>query len=160
MTDKPKNPGGRPTIYTEELAERICDTVATHTEGTTTLCSKYDWMPDEHTIRMWRRKYTTFSLRYLDSKAQQAELLAESIDDIIKEVSYYTDHEGNNRIDPPSASLAIAKATNRKWTAARLAPKIYGDQKRVEELQGENERVKEELRALRDKLDKANVSEY
>ena len=70
------------------------------------------------------------------------------------------DDKGQERIDPPSASLLIAKINNRKWTAARLAPKIYGDQKRVEELEGENERVKAELRALRDKLDKANIAEY
>ena len=54
-------PAGRPTIYTKELAERICELVATHTIGIKALCKMYDDLPDQHTIKQWRQKNLEFS---------------------------------------------------------------------------------------------------
>ena len=125
---KRKNPEdfkkmGRPTIYTEDLAKLICARVATNKVGIETLISLYDDMPDSDTIRAWRFKYPNFSRWYLEAKSLQSQLLVEEIDDMINcGIRYIVDDKGQERIDPPSASLVIAKINNRKWQAARLAP--------------------------------------
>ncbi len=121
---------GRPTDYSEEFAKRICDFIATHTEGTSELCRLFDWLPDESTIRLWRFKNRDFSLMYLAAKSFQSELMIEQVNNVYSnEILYYTDSDGNERIDSPSVSLAVAKANTLKWQAARLAPKIYGERK-------------------------------
>jgi hypothetical protein len=149
---------GRPSTYTSELAERICDLVASTPVSTTKLCEKYDWMPHVTTLNLWRYKDVDgFSSKYLKAKSFQSELIVELIDNMHENISYYTDHEGNERIDAPSASLAIAQANNRKWVAARLAPRIYGDKKQTEEQSPAATLTK--IQALVADLNKTNVSD-
>ncbi len=124
---------GRPSIYNEDLAKLICERVAVNPVGIEALCKLYPDLPDHSTIKAWRKLHPLFSSWYLEAKALQAQLLVEDIDDLLpNEVQYYIDERGNKRIDAPSASMLIAKINNRKWTAARLAPKIYGDRKTEE----------------------------
>lgn len=152
---------GRPTIYTDELGKLICERVAANPIGLETLLKLYDDMPDHSTIKAWRLKYPDFSSRYLEAKSFQSQLLVEEIDSMIDcGINYIVDDKGQQRIDPPSASLIIAKINNRKWTAARLAPKIYGEQKHLEEKIEENAKLKDELRELQAKLADANRKDY
>ena len=159
MTKKESAVMGRPTTYSEELAELICERIATHVEGTTKLCNMYDDMPDETTIRQWRFRNADFSLKYLNAKRTQSELLAESIDEVLQERHVYYDDKGNERIDTGAVARAVAIANGRKWTASRLAPRIYGD-KKFDDLQADNERVKQELQEVKDRLDRENLREY
>ncbi len=135
MTEKRnhKNVGGRPTIYSEELAEKICQIVAINPVGYRTLENLYEEIPHYSTLLAWRRKYPWFSERYLEAKRFQAEILVEDIDDLIpNRIIYYLDEKGQERIDSPSAGLLIAKINNRKWTAAKLVPKLYGERQQVD----------------------------
>ena len=119
---------GRPTDYTPEFGKLICERVAINPVGYSTLRQLYPDMPNLTTIRAWRLSIPEFSTRYLEAKQFQAQLLVEEIDDLLpSEVRFYVDDKGNERIDAPSAAMIIAKINNRKWMAARLAPKIYGD---------------------------------
>ena len=68
--------------------------------------------------------------------------------------------EDGFQLDTEHINRSRLRIDSRKWMASKLAPKIYGDAKRVEELENENARYKDELNALRDKLDKANVSDH
>jgi hypothetical protein len=133
MLEQFDKPLGRPTKYNEELAERICDAVATHPVGLEHIVKMHADFPDAATIYTWRRKYPIFHQNYLDAKALQAALLVEEIDSLISsELLYYYDDKGHKRLDSASASLLIAKINNRKWTAARLAPDIYSERNKVE----------------------------
>lgn len=153
------NPVGRPTDYTPELGQRICDLIATHPVGYETIRQMFPDLPVRKVVLGWRRKFPDFGDKYLAAKRFQAEIMVEEIDDMLPhEVKTYYDSEGNERIDSPSASLAIAKANNRKWTAARLAPKYYGDNVDVNEVS--NEDLKQELRELREELKKKHEKEY
>lgn len=118
---------GRPTDYCQEIADKICERVATHTCGIRKLCAMYDDMPAVSSINLWRFKNPSFSAQYLEAKQAQMDLVMESLDDEMDEnLHYYTDSEGNKRIDSPSATIAVAKANNRKWFASKIAPKLYG----------------------------------
>ncbi len=150
--------GGRPSIYTDDLAKLICERVATNPVGLEKLITLYPDMPTSSTIKAWRKQYSQFSSWYLEAKSFQSQLLVEEIDDMIPDqIKYYIDERGNERIDAPSASLLIAKINNRKWTAARLAPKIYGDRK-TEENNNPQETLSK-IQALVADLNKTNVSE-
>lgn len=127
MSKQRHEPFGRPTKYTPELGERVCELLATHTVSMKKICSMYDDLPDESTIRRWRLKDLNFRLQYLEAKRMQSDLMVEEIDDLILEINYYRDSEGNQRIDAPSVALATARMNNRKWHASRLMPQLYGD---------------------------------
>lgn len=145
--------GGRPTIYSQELADRICEIVATNPLGYRKLEAMFPEMPHYSTLLAWRRSKPEFSEQYLNAKRFQAEILVEDIDDLIPgEIKYYVDDKGFERIDSPSAALVVAKINNRKWTASKLVPKLYGDQKQIEQLQDSNSKLQQELNELRAQL--------
>lgn len=129
---KPKKKMGRPTIYTEELAERILDLVATNTCGLPALCEKYPELPNQDTINEWRWKKSEFSDRYARAKMFQAELMAEELNEITSKRSFYIDAEGNQRVDTGFTAAQRLIADTVKWQAAKLAPKIYGDRTQTE----------------------------
>jgi hypothetical protein len=126
---KAKAKVGRPTDYSEELANIICERVATSTLGLNRLCEKYDDMPVKSTVNLWRYKYPEFSTQYAQAKLFQADLLAEECLDIADDDSQDT------RIDPETGfetcntefiARARVRIDTRKWLAAKLLPKQYG----------------------------------
>jgi hypothetical protein len=163
MAKKRKEPFGRPTIYTPELANRICELTAINTCGLSKLCEQYPELPCKETINVWRWHKNDFSDQYAKAKMRQAEIMAESFEDVNDELVnfQYNDREsGATKIDGGIVAQARLLIDTRKWTASKLAPKIYGDKKEIEQLTADNERVKAELAELRAKLDEKNRSEY
>ncbi len=129
MTKKKSEPHqktGRPSTYTPELGELICERVATHDIGLNRLCEMYDDMPAKITVNQWRYKHPEFATRYDTAKRVQADLLAESLDDIAHETHYYTDGEGNKRMDSGFIAHLRLRVDTRKFIAAKLLPRIYG----------------------------------
>jgi hypothetical protein len=124
----------RPSSYNIELAKIICERIATHTIGIQALCKMYDDMPDQQTIKRWRHTIPEFCALYDQAKQFQAQLLVEECEDLIPlEIKTYFDDAGNERYDPVSATLLKEKVAHRRWMAARLAPKIYGDRQTIEQ---------------------------
>ena len=159
--EKKRKPAGRPTTYTKEMGERICMLVATHDLSYKKLCEKYPDLPNESTMYQWKYYQKQFSENYLNARRQQCDLLVEEIDSLIDNtIERYADDKGNLKIDPPSASIAIAKANNRKWFASKLIPKVYGDKLELERKESENEYLKEQIAELRAELDKKNKKDY
>lgn len=156
-------PIGRPTIYTPELVDKILDVVATHQCGLKKCCALYDWMPNHDTIISWRAKYQEFSDRYLEARKKQAHLLAERTNELAEELTDYIYEDaksGATCIDSGIVAMQKLIINSKTWLASRIEPKMYGSDKRVEELTGENERVKAELAELRRQLDEKNRKEY
>lgn len=125
--DKPKHAGGRPTKYCKELSDLICDRVATHKISTTKLCLMYDDMPHVDTVVQWRWKHPEFSEAYRKAKCNQIELLSEELEELSKEKLFYTDAEGNERVDTGSVASTRLQVETRKFLAVKLLPKIFGD---------------------------------
>lgn len=126
---------GRPTDYNPEMAKRICDLVATHDIGLPRLCDMFSDLPRPQTINAWRREKLEFSSKYAQAKMEQAELMAESIDDIainLGQHAYIDPSTGVAKIDSGMVAHARLMIDTRKWLASKLAPKIYGDKLQTE----------------------------
>lgn len=153
---------GRPTIYTEELAKRICNVVATHSYGLNKLTSMFPWMPTKETINEWRWSNESFSSQYTKAKIAQAELMAEDCvdiaDDTSQDVTY--NKNGDEVCNTEFVNRSRLRVDTRKWLAAKLLPKIYGDMMKPSESDDKNKELREEMRAIREELDAKNKKEF
>lgn len=128
---KNKHAGGRPTLYCKELADLICDRVATHTLGLRALCKKFGDMPNPDTIHAWRLKYNEFSDSYAKAKLKQADLIAEEILEIADDASNdWMEITGEKtegwKLNGEHVQRSRLRVDTRKWLASKLLPKQYG----------------------------------
>ncbi len=153
---------GRPSKYTQELAALICERVATNPCGIKKITTLYPELPTMETIFQWRHKYKDFSESYARAKLLQADLLAESCLDISDDDSsdIRINEDGFEAVNHEFIARSRVRIDTRKWLASKLLPKQYGEQKLIDDLKADNERVKEELNALRSKLTEQHKKEY
>lgn len=137
---------GRPTKYSEEFAALVCERVATHTCGLKRMCAMYDDLPAQSTINLWRFQHPTFSEQYAQAKMIQADLLAEECLEIADEdcgdIKY--DKDGNETCNSEFVARSRVRIDTRKWLAAKLLPKQYGDKNKEED--------KDEAKSLLEKI--------
>lgn len=144
--------GGRPTTYNAEIAARICELVSTHTCGLERLCKMYDDLPDKTTVNLWRFKHKEFSIRYAEAKLHQADLLAEEILDIADDsrndwVEYLSEEEQGDgwRFNGDHVNRCRLRIDTRKWLAAKLLPKQYGDKSKDDDKKNDEKSVLEKI---------------
>lgn len=136
--EKKKGPGGRPSIYTPELAQRICELVATHSFGLKKLGEVYEDIPSTETINQWRSEKPEFSAMYAEAKRRQADLMAEEIiqiaDDGQNDWMETADDQGGTgwKVNGEHVQRSRLRMDARKWLAAKLSPRIYGERQVVE----------------------------
>lgn len=129
---KNKLPVGRPSKYSDALAERICELIATSSKGIHKLCEEHKDLPAVSTIFLWINAETYFSERYARAREAQAELLADeiiTIADFTANDTITVENE-NGSYDTPNhewISRSKLRVDARKWKASKLAPKKYGD---------------------------------
>ena len=126
------NSVGRPTLYSLELVDRICGQIIDG-RSLRTIC-KDDDMPCTSTVLTWLRTYPEFLLRYEKAKEEQADALAEEMldiaDDGTNDWMEKRDKEGNNigwQVNGEHVQRSRLRLDTRKWIAAKLKPKKYGD---------------------------------
>ena len=130
-----KHPGGRPTDYNQEIAEEICVRISTG-EPLVRICRE-DGMPHLASVYRWLSRFPEFSEMYAKAKDQAADTLAEEIQDLADQMPMEkTDKEGNTSFDSAYIQWMRLRVDARKWVAAKLKPRKYGD--RVE-LTGDKE---------------------
>ena len=120
---------GRPTDYTPELADLICELVASTTHGLQKLCMLNDNIPDKSTINRWRHRFPEFRAQYALAKCEQADLLAEECLDIADDDSLDTKINpltGEEVCNTEFIARSRVRIDTRKWLAAKLLPKQYG----------------------------------
>lgn len=104
---------GRPSSYTDDLADAICDRLI-NGESLRKICADDD-MPDRSTVIRWMGIDPDFATKCARARTMQADLM----DDLI--------------LDTAAACTAATAAADRvkigayQWRASRLAPKKYGD---------------------------------
>lgn len=125
-------PGGRPEIYTQDLADRICAQLADG-DSMRTVC-KDDGMPCKTTVFMWLRTNEEFLNQYTRAKQESADALTDEMLDIADDAS----NDWMERRDKDDQSIgwqlngdhvqrSRLRIETRKWLASKLKPKKYGD---------------------------------
>ena len=103
---------GRPSLYSDELAREICERVAASDVGLLWVCEADD-MPSAATVKRWLRDRDDFRAMYVRAKEEQGAHQGErAIQTVIEEK------------DPARARVLFDAF---KWSAAKLAPRQYGD---------------------------------
>lgn len=124
---------GRPSDYSVELADALCERIS-NGESLRAICRE-DGMPNKSTVFRWLAAEADFATKYAHAREEQADLHAEAIVEISDEVEIETTYKGEEVVLELS-SAAVARnrlrVDARKWYAAKLAPKKYGDKIQTE----------------------------
>ncbi len=124
-------PAGRPSDYTQELADEICSQLA---DGVSlrTVCLP-DSMPDKATVFRWLRSKQEFCDQYEKAKAECADLFVEEIieiaDDGTNDWMEKQNKDGSTYevVNSEHIQRSRLRVDARKWIASKLKPKKYGD---------------------------------
>lgn len=123
----------RPTKYTEELADKICEQIATTSNGLVVICEDRS-MPSVRSVYNWLKnpEHKEFLHKYTRAREDQADLLADEIIQIADDGTndYMTIVKGDveyNIENKEVTSRSKLRVDARKWKASKLAPKKYGD---------------------------------
>lgn len=124
------HPGGRPTVYTQELADRICELLADG-QSMRTVCAQED-MPAMSSVFKWLRENEEFSQQYAKAKEESSDAMAEDLLHIAD-----TPVMGEIKTIKPDGTVEIKQdemlghrrlqVDTRKWLMAKMKPKKYGD---------------------------------
>lgn len=108
----------RPTDFTTELADEICERLSGG-ESLRVICAS-ETMPNRSTVFRWLTTYPQFCDQYRYAREGQAECLA----DEIVEISNGPDADEDTAVKAARDRLRVDA---RKWVASKLLPKKYGD---------------------------------
>jgi len=118
---------GRPTLYTPELAHKICTLIANTEMGLHRLHKAYEWFPDPSTILDWLATYPEFSLRYTQAKDLQAEFMGDNCLVISDDSSGDSIETSRGVVENREfTSRSKLRVETRMWLMERLSPKKYG----------------------------------
>ena len=145
---------GRPDGYTDEMADFICDLIASHSLSVAKLIERYELPPIE-TIHLWLSKNQYFMSKYIIAKRMQAIVMTDEIMDLAN-CETYTDDRGVKRADSGMVQIAKMKVEHRKWQAERLAPKVFA----TKDADDKVDAIHKEVMAQRKERDKENQKEY
>lgn len=114
---KAKEGRGRPSAYTDAIADAICERIATG-ESLTAICAD-DGMPHQATVFRWLAdpRYSDFRDRYACAREAQGDTKFDQVGDMAHMAV-------RGQVEPQAAKVFIDAI---KWQAAKLAPKKYGD---------------------------------
>lgn len=128
------NKGGRPSLYTPEIAASICARIA-EGESVRTICLSED-MPSIGTIFNWLADKKEFLTQYTRAREMQADKYVEEIIQIADDGTNDTyEIEGNAVTNHDVIARSRLRVDARKWYASKLAPKKYSD-KVIQEVTG------------------------
>ena len=129
-----KRPLGRPSVYSEALGDEICEEIAFSDLGIEHLCNRFDHWPSARTIHRWIESDEAFRQKYTRAREKQAEFMAEQIvniaDDSVNDTQ--VDDDGKTIVNFDHIARARLRVEARKWVAAKLLPKKYGERTTTE----------------------------
>ena len=118
---------GRPTDYTEELANDICVEISTTAKGLHIICKELGI--GYTTVKRWIIEKEEFRAKYVRAKEEQAEHLAEEMLEIADDSNGDTliNDKGEEKVNNEWVQRSRLRIDTRKWIASKLLPKKYGD---------------------------------
>jgi hypothetical protein len=137
---------GRPSDYSAELATLICAKMG-EGESVRSIC-RGDDMPALSTVFRWLAAHSEFQEQYARAMDARATLLAEEILEISDDSSgdAVTDPEtGDVRMNAEFVARSRLRVDARKWLAARMSPRKYGDKITQEHTGPDGGAIKQEI---------------
>ncbi len=129
MTGAKSKKRGRPSLYTDKLAAKICRRLA-EGESLRAICADKA-MPGISTVMGWLfdGNHNGFSEQYARAREAQAEIRADEIVDIADDDTndFTADKDGKLVANSEHIQRSRLRVDARKWIAAKLLPKRYGD---------------------------------
>jgi hypothetical protein len=127
--------GGRPSLYNDELAKKVCALIADgHSLRT---IAAMDGLPCKETITNWCLNKPEFLIQYVRAKEEQAEAFAEELLDIADDAR--NDWMENNapgnvgwQANGEHIQRSRLRIDARKWLMGKMKPKKYGDKQHIE----------------------------
>ena len=107
---------GRPTLYSDELADEICERLAAG-RSLLAICRDDDDMPDRSTVLRWQSARPDFAAKCVRAREFLADYEHDDMVEIERDVR-------SGALDPHAAKVILS---SKQWRAAKLAPKKYGD---------------------------------
>lgn len=145
-----KKKKGAPSAYNEELVAKILDGIAAG-KSLYNVIDELGKPVQVSTVYDWLQVHPDFAERYTRARETQADTLADEIIAIADDSrgDTYIDLEGNERTNHENVQRSRLKVEARKWVAAKLKPKVYGDKIQVDaKVEMTDEQVNEKLAAL------------
>ena len=129
----------RPSEFSEEIADAILEHIADG-KSLRSFCAT-EGTPNKATVFRWLEKNESFRLRYSLARDAQADVLADECLDIADTpeigIKIKVTEKGEEVWKGDMVEHRRLKVDTRKWIAAKLKPKKYGD-KLHQELTGED----------------------
>lgn len=126
---------GRPSNFTEEVGEFICETIAVNPKPLWDLCREHELFPaDPCTINRWRWKHPEFGEKFNKAKEFQAQILAEEIIEISDDKSqdWIENKKGQMVFNVEHVKRSQLRIDARKYVAGKLARRHYGERMAIE----------------------------
>lgn len=128
------NLGGRPTVYTREIADSVCEKLA-EIGNLRAVCRLPD-MPPESTVRLWAvQDVDGFGERYRDAREIGYHTLADEVLDIAdngRNDWMGRENDGGEAINHEAIARSRLRFDARRWLLSKALPKIYGDKQEVD----------------------------
>ena len=127
---------GRPSDYSEEIADIICERmvcgVEDKPESLRSIC-RSEGLPSMGTVMRWLARHPEFREQYRAAREAQSEMHQEEIieisdnctDDV--QVLQSSEDDVSLRINHSAIARAKLQIDTRKWIMSKMAPKKYGD---------------------------------
>lgn len=131
-----KRETGRPSLYTDDMAEEICRRIA-NGETLTAICREPD-KPHRVTVMRWMLDHEAFRSDYARARREAPHAWADEIVDKARGAR------------PETAQAVRVQIDALKWIASRLLPRIYGERVTIEQGDGRtaSELTDDELAAI------------
>lgn len=125
-------PTGRPSSFNKQIADRICETIATTPRGLDFICSGNDEFPHASTVHRWLTENADFRESYLRARERQADLIFDECLEIADDASGDSkliggEDETREVCNTEFVQRAKLRIDTRMRMAGKLAPKKYGD---------------------------------
>ena len=131
-----KRPIGRPSLFTTELGDEICNRIADG-KSLRAICDEAD-MPHKATIFRWlsAEQHKDFCKQYARARDVQADVIFDEMLDIadtpvvgLKTTSKPT---GVETVEGDMIDHRRLQIETRKWLIGKMAPKKYGEKQQIE----------------------------
>ena len=136
---KPKRPIGAPRMeFDQAVADHICERFATEPVSLKTIVTQgkeqFQTFPSVTTVYRWLEENEPFAKDYARAKESQGDLLAEDTIEIAddakndwEERKHFAGADESPQVNGEAIARAKLRIDTRKWMAAHLRPKKYGE---------------------------------